>query len=364
MTSGPTPGTSLEAFEWLSDTAVEAADGGPADGEPEIFPLLAAIIPAIISAAPAIISSVASAFSKKPAAAPPPPAPVPPVYRAPAPSPPSATAPTRPSAPAAPATPRPPQHLPQPQPQPAPGTGADLTTQLTSLLPSLVALIAGIAGQNQNGPAVEAQEPLCAECGPQPSWPDATDDPSESAEASEFSTLVALPARATINVGVSPCPTSLLVATFGSPRAELTDECQATTSAFWRDRFVTESVGPFRVRGHRKAIEVFRDAFASLRTASPDLYNRIGSMGMLCVRHVRGRPGVLSNHGLGMALDITIDGQLDVRGDDMVQRGLIAVHETFTRFGIYWGAGFRTEDAMHFEVGADLIAKWIQEGSI
>jgi hypothetical protein len=165
-------------------------------------------------------------------------------------------------------------------------------------------------------------------------------------------------------VGVRACPTSLLVARYGMPRDDLTDRCQAATSPFWRERMVAASVGPFRVQGHRNAVGVLRDAFAALRTADPDLYDRVGTAGMLCVRHIRGRPGVLSNHGLGMAIDLTLDGRLDVRGDDLVQRGLIAVHDVFTRFGLYWGAGFRTEDAMHFEIGADLVEQWIRDGSL
>src|SRR5262249_34189666 len=154
----------------------------------------------------------------------------------------------------------------------------------------------GMLTQNQGqSPAsesrIEAPEPRCAECGPYEAWPEAGHDSRTAGGTSQYSQLGPLPARAAINIGVSPWPASLLVTGFGAPRSELTDECQAPTSPFWRDRMVAESIGSFRVRGHHKAVAVFRDAFTALRAQAPELYARVGSMGMLCVRHVRGRPG-------------------------------------------------------------------------
>ena len=371
MTSnGSRSDVSLDAMEWLASPLAESERAAPVeapiDGEPEIAPLLAALIPALISAAPAIISAVSSAFQNKPAPAP---QPVPASRPATAPTPASAPRPVARPRPPAPTAVPPPRSAAAPPAAASPAAGGDLTSQITALLPGLVTLVAGALTQNQGQSPVsesriEALEPRCAECGPYEAWPEADHDSVTAGGTSQYSQLVPVPDRATVNIGVSPCPTSLLVARFGAPRSELTDECQATTSLFWRDRMVAESVGPFRVRGHHKAVAVFRDAFAALRARAPELYARVGSMGMLCVRHVRGRPGVLSNHGLGMALDVTIDGQLDVRGDDRVQRGLLTIHDVFTTFGIYWGAGFRTEDAMHFEIGADVVKQWIQDGSI
>jgi hypothetical protein len=175
--------------------------------------------------------------------------------------------------------------------------------------------------------------------------------------------LVPLPDRAALNVGVSPCPTSLLVTRFGAPRELVTAECRAITSPFWSSRMVTGQVGTFQVRGHRRAVELFRDAFAALETADPELHALIGSTGMLCVRHVRGRPDVLSNHALGLAVDVTLDGAVDIRGDDTVQHGLVALHDALSPFGIFWGASLRPEDAIHFEVGAEVIHRWLDEGT-
>ena len=83
---------------------------------------------------------------------------------------------------------------------------------------------------------------------------------------------------------------------------------------------------------------------------------------MLCCRRVRGTKRTLSNHGLGLAVDFTINGKLDVRGDDLVQRGLLELYGILKGFGWYWGAEFGTEDAMHFEVSAEVVMKWVLDG--
>jgi hypothetical protein len=371
------PWEALDPEEWLAAPWAEADDveqaepwGTSGDGEAEIFPLLAALLPAVISAAPAIISSISSAFAKP--AAPTPARPAPAAAPRPLPPPPARTSPAPARAPAAAAVAAPRTAVPAagtPAPgQPAPPAAAPppsgLEAQIAALLPGIVTLVAGALSQSESSPTDDEASEDCPACGESGADELSAEDAAPAGEPSPASTLVPMPDRSSINIGVHPCPTHLLVSRHGSPREELTDRCQATTSPFWSDRMVTESVGPFRVRGHRKAVAVLRDAFAALRTTDPDLYGRIGTVGMLCVRHVRGRPGVLSNHALGMAIDLTIDGVLDTRGDDRVQRGLVTVHDVFTRFGIYWGAGFRTEDAMHFEMGADLVNAWLAEGSI
>ena len=152
------------------------------------------------------------------------------------------------------------------------------------------------------------------------------------------------------------------MARFGRPRDLVTNECQAITSPFWAGRMVAGQVGRSRVRGHRQAVALFGEAFAALEQADPELYARTDSSGMLCVRHVRGRPDVLSNHSLGLALDLTLDRHLDIRGDGQVQEGLLTLHAALGRFGIFWGAGLRPEDAIHFEVGAEVVHRWIDEG--
>ncbi|KGM10280.1 M15 family metallopeptidase, partial [Cellulomonas carbonis] len=203
---------------------------------------------------------------------------------------------------------------------------------------------------------------------PQPPATDLTTDPTTGprvlrpAPTAGATDLVPLPDRSALNVGVSPCPTSLLVSRFGPPRDLVSDECRALASPWWESRMVTGQVGTARARGHRLAVELFGRAFTALAEVDPELHARVGSTGMLCVRHVRGRPEVLSNHALGLALDVTLDGTVDIRGDDQVQRGLVTLHDVLAPFGIFWGAGTRPEDAIHFEVGAEVVHRWLDEG--
>ena len=79
---------------------------------------------------------------------------------------------------------------------------------------------------------------------------------------------------------------------------------------------------------------------------------------MLCCRLMRGSANAISNHSWGTAIDLTLDGVLDQRGDDKVQFGLTLIAPIFNRHGWYWGAGFPTEDGMHFEGSAAKIGEW------
>ena len=52
----------------------------------------------------------------------------------------------------------------------------------------------------------------------------------------------------------------------------------------------------------------------------------------------------------GLAVDLNIDGHLDNFTDGKTQLGLTILAEFFREEGWVWGAGFRREDSMHFEV--------------
>ena len=193
-----------------------------------------------------------------------------------------------------------------------------------------------------------------------------------------YTSLVPTPADEYINTNVQPCPTAKLIQRHGPPiKAHLlSDSCKPPTNPYWKGACTTKKVhdgtiygfngNPWdgRVTGHHCAVELLEESFKELKRVSPDLYPLIGTAGMLCVRHVRGAPGVLSNHGLGMAIDLTIGGKLDQPGDGKCQRGLLGVYATFKKFGWYWGAEFGHEDSMHIEPGAAIIRRWIAEGRI
>jgi hypothetical protein len=77
---------------------------------------------------------------------------------------------------------------------------------------------------------------------------------------------------------------------------------------------------------------------------------------MHCARYVGGSKTNISNHSWGAAIDLTIDGELDPRGNDTIQFGLHLISGIFNDNGS--GAGFKTEDAQQFEAGAALVQTW------
>lgn len=181
---------------------------------------------------------------------------------------------------------------------------------------------------------------------------------------SSYLELLPVPPDSSINTGIEPCPTSLIQRKYGLPVDDLGAECAEVSDATlaWRKRFITSNVGPFRVTGHKCAVALLQATLSVVKTEKPKLYAALGSAGMLCMRHVRGVPGLPSNHCFGLAIDFLIEDKLDRRGDDKVFAGLIELYSIFKRFGWYWGAEFRTEDAMHFEVGSAVVRKWIKDG--
>jgi hypothetical protein len=172
-----------------------------------------------------------------------------------------------------------------------------------------------------------------------------------------ITTLVAIPS--VINVGVSSAKQATMLGLMGNPRDNYDQVCREVTNAVLKAKMEIADVGPFRVQGFKPAVASLRDVLAEVRVTQPDVHAGLGTAGMLCARLVRGTTtNAISNHSWGTAIDVTLDGVLDTRGDNRVQEGLTRIAPIFNRHGWFWGAGFRTEDAMHFEAGDDLIRKW------
>jgi hypothetical protein len=175
--------------------------------------------------------------------------------------------------------------------------------------------------------------------------------------------LVPIPTN--INIGVSSAKQSTMLALLGNPRNDYDQVCREVTNATLRAKIVLASVGPFRVQGLRPAVASLKEILSEIAVTQADVHAEMGSAGMLCARLVRGTTsGAISNHSWGTAVDLTLHGILDTRGDDLVQEGLTRIAPVFNRHGWFWGAGFRTEDAMHFEAGDDLIRTWQTAGEL
>ncbi len=180
--------------------------------------------------------------------------------------------------------------------------------------------------------------------------------------ASGITKLIGVPSG--LNPGVSSAKQATMLSLLGNPRSSFDAACREVTNPALKALIDIESVGPFKVQGLRPAVASLKTILAEIRAAVPDVHAGLGSAGMLCARLVRGSEQAISNHSWGTAIDVTLDGILDTRGDNLVQEGLTRIAPIFNAHGWFWGAGFRTEDAMHFEAGDDLIRTWHAHGQL
>lgn len=180
-----------------------------------------------------------------------------------------------------------------------------------------------------------------------------------------YTRLVPKPSPSSINSGLSNLKASTCARVLGVPSKEKAGTSCIAVSKLnpkLREKIVTEDVGPFRVTGHRAAVASLRRVFLHVKASDPELYEALGSAGMLCARLVRGSTSTWSNHSWGLAVDLLIDGKLDRRGDELVQHGLLTLYKHFHREGWFWGAEFNIEDGMHFEVAEQTFLEWEREG--
>jgi Putative peptidoglycan binding domain/D-alanyl-D-alanine carboxypeptidase len=174
-----------------------------------------------------------------------------------------------------------------------------------------------------------------------------------------------IPIPANLNPGLNAARQLTMLSLLGSPRGSFTRNCRPVTNQNIRRLLVTENVGPFVVSGLAPAVNSLRQVMADVRNEDPEVFGGLGTAGMLCARLVRGSASSVSNHSWGTAVDLTLNGILDERGDDAetVQVGLARIAPIFNRRGWYWGAGFRVEDSMHFELSDQRIRELHAEGA-
>lgn len=171
-------------------------------------------------------------------------------------------------------------------------------------------------------------------------------------------TKVPRPSRDSINIGLTSVSPQFMIQQLGRPRDTFSSDCQPMTNPTLRKNVTRGPVGNFQVEGLRPAVESLRRALAQVQIEQPAVYAILGTAGMLCCRLVRGSSTAISNHSWGTAIDFKLNGILDRRGDNQVQLGLTLIASIMNQHGWYWGAAFRTEDAMHFEASRMLISQW------
>lgn len=121
-------------------------------------------------------------------------------------------------------------------------------------------------------------------------------------------------------------------------------------------------LGCFKIRGLSVAIDSLKLVLKDVEEQVAAIYSALGTAGMSSVRRVVGSQHLLSNHAWGAAIDLKIDGMLDIRGDNLTQYALGVLAPIFNKHGWYWGARFRKEDSMHFEVSYERPVSWQKSG--
>src|SRR4030095_2605255 len=162
-----------------------------------------------------------------------------------------------------------------------------------------------------------------------------------------------------INPGLNAARQITMKTLLGSPRGSFTKDCLPVTNPNLKDLIRTVDVGPFKVTGLGPAVESLKEGMGQIRQAQPQVFAGLGTAGMLCARLVRGSASSISNHSWGTAIDLTLNGKLDPRGDKnrTTQVGLARIAPIFNNNEWYWGAGFPIEDSMHFELSDQKIRK-------
>ncbi|MBN8918540.1 MAG: M15 family metallopeptidase [Rhizobiales bacterium] len=184
---------------------------------------------------------------------------------------------------------------------------------------------------------------------------------------SRLSTPVPFPAsRYAINgPNLSGARNATMLSLLGNPRGSYSEDCQWPTNPRITDLLVRRpSLGPLEnITGLRPAVAALEKILDDIRTSVPHVHAALGHEGMLCARFVRGSRSAISNHSWGTAIDLTLEGKLDTRGDGKTQAGLLEIYSIFNAHGFFWGAAFSTEDAMHFEASDELIHQWAKDGA-
>jgi hypothetical protein len=200
-----------------------------------------------------------------------------------------------------------------------------------------------------------------------------TEGPIALDDAGPYQRTIPKPDASSYNVGLRGLSNPLMLDLFGEPRLkrDYDDVGKAPDNPRLTRNLLSQSVGPFRAHGLKPAVLSLTRIMADVARLQPKVYPLLHSRGMLVCRFVRPAKGKpvpppekrsISNHSWGCAIDIAIGAgknALDARGDNKVQHGLNLIAPIFNEHGWYWGAAFRTEDAMHFELGEDLLRSFL-----
>ncbi len=227
--------------------------------------------------------------------------------------------------------------------------------------------MAALGQEVRNRPAFQAQRPVFNQGDSSSAQNDGAEVFKQSGENSiidSYAQVVLIADRRNVNKGLKTAGPSYLAKKLGRPRQVLSDKCESMTNPRLKALLKTQRVGPIRVTMLQPALDSLTRVFENVRITDPDLYARINTAGALCVRRIRGSKDRLSTHSFGLAVDLNIDGKLDRLGDGKTQLGLTILADFFRTEGWVWGASWRREDSMHFEISRKQLDQWLAEGKL
>jgi len=184
---------------------------------------------------------------------------------------------------------------------------------------------------------------------------------TSSDKRQQLTDAVAVPFH--VNVGLSAPSERFMLTLLGRPRKKFSQICEPVTNNSLANFMEVFQLANIKIRGLRPAVASLKIILLQIKISHPAIYHRLGTVGMLCCRNQR-RSIKISNHSWGTAIDLTICGKLDDYGDCKVQRALAAIAPIFNRNGWVWGAAYRKEDGMHFEVSREKLLKWQAQGAL
>lgn len=233
----------------------------------------------------------------------------------------------------------------------------------------IVILKSDLARLREDMSLIANRAPIAVQPDPQaPVLPDAGADllgeDFEAPPETEALTEEMITAKARFNKGITQPRNRTMMEILGPPRDSYNTDCQGVTNPRLKGLLETRQIGPIKVTMLKPAIDSLERVMNRLKENEPDIYAKIGTAGAICARFIRGSTTSVSNHSWGTAIDLTLQGELDPFADGGTQFGLLILAEFFNDEGWYWGAGYRREDSMHFEVGEETLRAWVAEGRI
>lgn len=185
----------------------------------------------------------------------------------------------------------------------------------------------------------------------------------DTGDGADLSALLPVTSLAPFNRGLTSPDNDFVIARLGRPDVQTgvygtLSDASAQTRALTESRDIDPGSGVITAQGLSMALDSLEMLLANAYQEVPALNGALQTAGMLVVRYIGLTGPHISNHSWGIAIDLRAGPQNDIQGDGMIQAGLAALIPYFNAAGWVAGAGFSTEDSMHFEVSEELLALW------